>query len=297
VWEQLIRFYVTEKLYKKASSIIRKYKVPKADYDHSDAFIINILSQIHRRRFGQPSGKKGQEMEDRDFQDLIMELQNSGLSKDHVKTSMLRELLSSDTTVSIEAIFKRFEKLHGEEISDSTNRQKPGPTVTFEDEIVIQNAGLAIVAPFLSHFFDHLGLLKDKQFVTHEAAKRGVLILQHLVTSEHMFPEHELTLNKLLCGLEPDEPVAIQIDISEFEKDEIANLLESVADHWKALKGTSAEGVRRSFLSRTGLLIPQDGSWKLTVERQTIDVLVDRLPWPISILKYPWMNIMIYVEW
>lgn len=179
-----------------------------------------------------------------------------------------------------------------------TASQTSGETITISEEgLEINNAGLVIVAPFLPQFFDHLGLLDNRQFITEEAAKRGALLLQYIATREQEFPEHELSLNKLLCAVDLEEPVANTLEISDPEQKEVDDLMESVSTHWTALKGTSAEGIRATFLNKTGILTPTNGNWKLTVERHTVDIMIDRLPWSISVIKLPWMNTMINVEW
>jgi len=166
-----------------------------------------------------------------------------------------------------------------------------------EDAFFVENAGLAILAPFLPTFFDSLGLVSEKRFVTTEASWRAALLLQYTVTKETEFPEHELLLNKLLCGLPVDEPLARSVDLSEIEKEEVENLLSSVVAHWEVLKGTSIEGLRQTFLNREGILSEDSNGWRLRVERTGVDVLLDRLPWGISVLRLPWNDYMIHVEW
>ena len=75
------------------------------------------------------------------------------------------------------------------------------------------------------------------------------------------------------------------------------DLLESVIGHWKALKNTSVNGLREAFLKRDGLLTKKDEGWLLQVERKTLDVLIDTIPWGYSTLKFPWNTHVIFVEW
>jgi hypothetical protein len=37
--------------------------------------------------------------------------------------------------------------------------------------------------------------------------------------------------------------------------------------------------------------------FSVRAERITIDVLLEKLPWGISLVKYPWMPKPLYVEW
>jgi len=71
----------------------------------------------------------------------------------------------------------------------------------------------------------------------------------------------------------------------------------AVINHWEVLKNTSADGLREAFLQRRGKLSRVDGGWLMQVEQRAIDVLLNKLPWGISIIKLPWMNEMLFVEW
>ncbi len=167
------------------------------------------------------------------------------------------------------------------------------------DEAWVQNAGLVLLHPFLVRFFDQAGLVKEKQFLSQDARVRAVHLLQYIVTGEQQTPEQELFLNKLLCGLEPEYPVPSGIKLTRQEKEESENLLKSVVGHWTALKKSSPEAVRSTFLRREGLVSREGmhGGWKVAIERNTFDVLLDRLPWGLSMVKMPWNSYLIHVEW
>jgi hypothetical protein len=165
------------------------------------------------------------------------------------------------------------------------------------DELYLTNAGLIIFWPFLAHLFGTLDLAQAQEFKNAESAERAVHLLQYLVDESSETAEHLLPLNKLLCGLDLMEPVSVSIDISEQEKAECEKLLTAVIQHWTALKNTSIDGLRKAFLQREAILRVRDGGWLLQVERATHDVLLDNIPWSIRMVKLPWMEDMIYVEW
>ena len=60
---------------------------------------------------------------------------------------------------------------------------------------------------------------------------------------------------------------------------------------------TTAAGLQEEFLQRPGKLTPGKEFNKLQVEAKTLDILLDRLPWNISLIKLPWMDKMLHVEW
>lgn len=164
------------------------------------------------------------------------------------------------------------------------------------DDILIHNAGLVILHPFLKYFFTGLNLLKEDQFINREAAHHAVHLLQYLVTKELNCPEYDLVLNKILCGLKISDPIPPEMEISNWEIEECDNLLKAVLEQWKALKTRSTEALRETFLKREGILSNSSGC-TLKVERNTFDVLLDRLPWGLSLIKLPWNPQIIYVEW
>ena len=104
-------------------------------------------------------------------------------------------------------------------------------------------------------------------------------------------------LNKLLCGLEVTAPIPQSYSLSDTEKEECRNLLQVIVDRWTVLKTTSVETLRETFLRKEGILTKEDKGWVLKVERNTIDMLMDKLPWAISIVSLPWNREIIYTEW
>ena len=166
-----------------------------------------------------------------------------------------------------------------------------------EDSIEVNNAGLVLLWPYLPMFFEELGLVENKAFVTKDAAYRSTIILQYLVTGETEFEEYDLALNKILCGLPVDEPMPLSFEITHAEIEESQNLLDAVLKNWTALKSTSREGLRQTFLIKQGILKNEMQGWKLIIERSTVDILIDKLPWGISIIKLPWCEHLLNVEW
>lgn len=187
------------------------------------------------------------------------------------------------------------------ESRDANQLEKPRPLRTNNDSetdaVSVSNAGLVLLWPYLPTFFEGLGFVESKSFVTNDSAKRAALMLQYLMTRETAMPEYDLVLNKLLCGLDVDEPLPATLDVTSSEADECTHLLNVVADRWEALKGTSGEGLRQTFLIRDGILRRHNQVWKLTVARTAVDILLDKLPWNISMIRLPWCKQMLYTEW
>ncbi|MGD8777783.1 MAG: contractile injection system tape measure protein [Ignavibacteria bacterium] len=168
---------------------------------------------------------------------------------------------------------------------------------TEENEIYIENAGLVLVAPFLPRFFESLKLVENSEFKDDNLKERGVNILQYLVNEREFNPEFMLQLNKLLCGMRIDEVITSDMRVTENEKEECNQLLESIIKNWQALKNTSVQGLRNSFLERKGVLKKSGSGWTLNIEKKAFDILLDTLPWSIAIIKLKWMQQTLFVEW
>lgn len=183
--------------------------------------------------------------------------------------------------------------ISSEQKMDKSNLEKP---VTDEDTY-IENAGLVLLHPFLGGLFSNLQLTKNGKFVTNREMFLAAKVLQFLVYGANELTENYYVLNKLLCGMDLFEVLPLNQEIALESKQECEDLLEIVIGHWAILKNTSIEGLRETFLQRSGKISRVDKGWKLTVERKTVDVLLDKLPWGLGIIKLPWMNEIMYVDW
>ena len=170
----------------------------------------------------------------------------------------------------------------------------PDADVLGTEGLVIDNAGVVLLHPFLPRFFNELMVAKDDILID---VSRAALLVHHLVTGANDADEHQLVFAKVLCGvpietvLEPTPP--IQPD----EVSEASALLTSAIAHWEALRSTSPDELRGSFLTRSGRLDFNDGQWLLRMEHRSYDILLDHLPWGLTHVKLPWMRAMMRVEW
>jgi hypothetical protein len=161
----------------------------------------------------------------------------------------------------------------------------------------VRNAGLVLLHPHLPRLFRNLDLLEGKKFREEAARHRAVHLLHWLATGQEGAPEYDMLLAKHLCAMPFEAPLEREIELEEREKQECYALLEAVIGQWTALKHTSPEGLRQGFLQRDGKLERRSDGWRLRVEQRTMDILIDRLPWSISLIKLPWMPEMLAVEW
>ncbi len=168
------------------------------------------------------------------------------------------------------------------------------PADYLAEGIYIENSGLVLLHPFIPLFFETLGVVKDEKIVDPDKA---LALLHFLASGETTAPEHELVLPKILCGLPPDTVAGPAVLLNENDMSESINLLETAIGYWEALKNTSPDGLRDTFLRRPGKISRRDADWLLQVERQSFDILLDDLPWGLSVLQFPWMAELVWVEW
>jgi hypothetical protein len=177
-------------------------------------------------------------------------------------------------------------------------RSKKKPIKDIDDGgLFVTNAGLVILHPFLVRLFENVGYLEERKWVSENQQQRAILLTQYLVTGKQEYPEFDLLLNKLMTGYPLENSLPADILLSDFEIKEAEEALKSVLTHWKVLKNTSIPGLQSTFLQREGKLQYSDGRWLLQIERKTVDILLDKLPWGIGIIKLPWMESRLHVEW
>ena len=161
-----------------------------------------------------------------------------------------------------------------------------------------KNAGIVILHPFLERFFRTQGLLNDDTDFSSTADRaRAIHLLHYLARGSENPEEHELLLEKVLCGWPIDTPLQKELELMQVERAESEVLLTSVIEHWGKLGNTSPDGLRGGFLQREGRLVKDAGRWELTVEQRGVDVLLTALPWSLHRIDLPWMASGLFVDW
>jgi hypothetical protein len=160
--------------------------------------------------------------------------------------------------------------------------------------VMVSNAGLVIVTPFLPELFNECRILEGKNITDPDMA---VAILHLIVWGNIDYREYDAVLSKVLCNIGSEHNLKL---ISRLEPDvysKVEEMLEATVRNWGSLKDTSPEGLRESFLRRKGKLIFSNDNWFLHVEQNTIDILLQSLPWNIGFIRLPWMKTMLRTEW
>ncbi|GAB2577892.1 contractile injection system tape measure protein [Spirosoma areae] len=196
--------------------------------------------------------------------------------------------------------------------------QLPTEAVTGDREETlyrVANAGLVLPGQFVPPLFRWLGLIEGGDFRDEAARCRGVHLLQYMATGETDTWEYDLPLNKILCAWDMDRPVPRTGILTAHDYEGADKVLQHVLEKWPVIR--SVEALRSTFLQRDGTLSRSgDGNWRLQVERKTVDILLVRPPkrstevvieltdetsypseWGFSVVKFPWMPHLLFVDW
>jgi hypothetical protein len=163
--------------------------------------------------------------------------------------------------------------------------------------LYVQNAGLILTHPFLPSLLAETGCLDQQNQLNPEEKQKAVQLFHYLATGLEADFEFNQTFEKYICGMQPKTPLIRESLLTVSDRNECEDLLKSVIKYWPELKNTSPDGLRQLFFDRAGKLDFNRMPHKLYVERKVQDVLLDKLQWNISIVKLPWMNDLLFVEW
>jgi hypothetical protein len=180
---------------------------------------------------------------------------------------------------------------------EPSSRSIPPPPISRDISIHVENAGLALLAPYFGSLFGRLELLEEGTFrgVAEQAA--AIELTQYLAFGEAGRREHDLVLDKVLCGVEPSEPLVAARGLDDRSRGVCDSLLRSILQTWTPLKNSSIATLREAFLQRKGRLERGEDLWTLKVAAKPYDVLLDSLPWSYKLTKSRWMKTALRVEW
>jgi hypothetical protein len=181
-------------------------------------------------------------------------------------------------------------------VSDKEKQRKPYND--FAEAYFIDNAGLVLLNPYFSTLYEMLGLLKKKVFTDIHAKNKAIHLLQFLVDGQERHAEHLLLLNKILCGVNIEEPIQKEMTLNKKEKKTSLDLLNSTIGNWPKLNNSSIDTLRYEFLQRKGKLSFYGGEWVLRIEHNgRSDYLLNTIPWSFNMIKNSWMPEILRVEW
>lgn len=161
----------------------------------------------------------------------------------------------------------------------------------------IMNSGLILLSPFLGMLFERCGFMEEGRFTEIKKQHQAVRLMDYLVWGEETGEENNMILNKVLAGIAITEPLNLNGEIAKEHKAIAESLLDAVRSQWKAMNGTSNEGLRTTFLQREGKLEEEEEQYFLKVAGGTFDMLLDQVPWNMNQIKLSWMRKILITEW
>jgi Contractile injection system tape measure protein len=193
----------------------------------------------------------------------------------------------------------------GDTDAPRTQRPRPKPQPIYPPEFnwgtdelqYVDNAGLVLLNPFFQPCFEDLGYVVNGAFVDDESQENAVLLMSFMANGELEISESSLSLAKVLAGMEIGRPVRAIVDLPQRARDEAVALLQAAAGYWEKAGKLSPDQFREAFLMREGRLENIQSGWNLKVDRQTLDILLEFLPWGFGTIKLPWMRQLLTVDW
>ena len=276
-------------------SFLEAEEFPEVGYQEIDSTLYTRLI------YGISTGLGGDELAGRLFQQTVKEIKQ-GTEDQKAEEGLLKSFRKRLMTGEFQGSQKLLDQI-AEKSYDSSGELSADEMQLTEEELQeaegeqVSHAGLVLLHPFLPNYFKNLGYLEKSEFINEAARERAVCLMHHLATGDEEFPEFELILPKFLCEWSLEEPVKRYLPLTDAEKTESVKLLESCIQHWDALKSTGIDGLRQNFIRRDGILRKEPFGWSLYVERNTHDILLQKLPWNLSVMKLPWMDEMLTVHW
>jgi len=174
----------------------------------------------------------------------------------------------------------------------------PYESATSPPAIAVQLAGCILLHPYLGRLFTACNIHHDRNAINPQDLGRAAALLVFATTGNESALDFELTLIKLLLGVTSEDSLFIIPGLlTDNDRTEVETLLISLVKHWSRLKNTSINGLRKSFLRRHGWLRTDQDNLQLHIDRSGADVLIDFLPFSISMVKLPWMPKPLHVNW
>ena len=166
-----------------------------------------------------------------------------------------------------------------------------------KDEILVKDAGLVLVGAYVPTLFKKLEYIADGAFVSEQARLKACRLLRYIVFGD--LPSDGLYfLGNYFCGLPWNFRIPKEIVLDDNEKKIAESLVMSIIENWKAIGHVSIDGFRGTFLHREGKIEKEtDEEIYLKVKQGPFDMLLDRLPWSYSMLKFKWHKKLLSTIW
>jgi hypothetical protein len=168
----------------------------------------------------------------------------------------------------------------------------------FKNATRVLFAGSILLYPYLSRLLNELDYLSEDKKIKISKQNSAVALMIYLLTGKEQAFDYQLHFVKWLLGIPVNALIIIEKNsLSKKEIAEADNVLLSLKSHWSVLKNSSFTTIRKSFLQRSGMMKIEDEQCHLHIERKGIDVLIEQIPFSLSIIRLAWIKQPIIVTW
>lgn len=164
-----------------------------------------------------------------------------------------------------------------------------------EIKITTEKAGIILLHPFIKELFKRMEILTENQKI--KDTNKAAIVLHYIATGNEEAMDLEMSLEKILLGIPQAEILTEPQKLTKKEKQECDELLVAVIQHWQIYKSKAINTLRAMFLQRYATIEKTETKIKIEVEKQAQDLLLDKLPWGIEMIKLPWIKQIIYTKW
>lgn len=178
---------------------------------------------------------------------------------------------------------------------EEASKQETGMAI---EELYCAHGGLILLHPFIRQLFQRLGWLVEGQFRDEACRRKAVVMLHFIATGTQEWKAYALAVPKIICGMPlADALTGDEELLTPEEEAEAIDMLQAAIAQWEIMGNASVQALREGFLEREARITVQEEHISFRMETKGIDVLLDRLPWNLSLVRFPWLTRIIYVEW
>ncbi len=259
-----------------------------------------LLKTNERINVNIPDNKKQEafkkQEEERHFQEYKNTIQNKKgipLGKDK---KPFKPNTNYEEAISLAHKFKKYKESYTQLKSQKERSQKNNTPISTNNGVYyVDNAGLILIHPFIQQLFKNCDLLKEGNQIKN--IEKAVHLLHYVATKQEQQPESEMLFEKFICGVSFQTPINRFVELSGELKKNADQMLQAAIAYWPKMKNSSIDLIRNEFLTRAGKLELKTKNPKLTIERKSYDILLNKLNWNLSMARFPWLDKLLFINW
>lgn len=159
------------------------------------------------------------------------------------------------------------------------------------------DCGVVVLFPLIQMLFDKTGCTSGGKFSNDNQKALALSILSYTVYSHFMIPAADVSIIPLLCGFDASMVPTEMPLLSDNQKEIVENILNEAIHILHPVGRASLDWLRLTFLIRKGTLGEDNNRHNLKIRPSPFDILLDKVGWSYSAVKFPWMKKPLFVTW